>query len=85
MLFLEVLPFTTLAVSVNGKTSKKSVQKDAAVFGVSRPLWYLTSSLFAHISSASRTVRNEPCHEKNNVLVSDLVGHKPGCTATEDG
>ena len=28
---------------------------------------------------------NEPCHEKTNVLVSDLVRHKPGCTATEDG
>ena len=27
MLFFEVLPLTTLAVSVNGKTSKKSVQK----------------------------------------------------------
>ena len=27
MLFFEVLPFTTLASSVNGKTSKKSVQK----------------------------------------------------------
>ena len=27
----------------------------------------------------------EPCHEKNNALVSDLVLHKPGCTATEDG
>ena len=24
-------------------------------------------------------------HEKTNVLVSDLVRHKPGCTATEDG
>ena len=28
--------------------------------------------------------RNEPCREKTNVLVSDLVRHKPGCTATED-
>ena len=28
---------------------------------------------------------NEPCYEKTNVLVSDLVQHKPGCTATEDG
>ena len=28
---------------------------------------------------------NEPRHEKTNVLVSDLVRHKPGCTATEDG
>ena len=27
MLFFDVLPFTTLAVSVNGKTSKESVQK----------------------------------------------------------
>ena len=28
---------------------------------------------------------NEPRHEKTNILVSDLVQHKPGCTATEDG
>ena len=27
----------------------------------------------------------EPLHEKTNILVSDLVLHKPGCTATEDG
>ena len=27
----------------------------------------------------------EPRHEKTNVLVCDLVRHKPGCTATEDG
>ena len=27
----------------------------------------------------------EPRHEKTNTLVSDLVRHKPGCTATEDG
>ena len=26
---------------------------------------------------------NEPCHEKTNILVSDQVQHKPGCTATE--
>ena len=28
---------------------------------------------------------NEPRHEKTNILVSDQVRHKPGCTATEDG
>ena len=28
---------------------------------------------------------HEPRHEKTNVLVSDLVRHKPGCTATEAG
>ena len=27
----------------------------------------------------------EPRHEKTNVLVSDLVRHKLGCTATKDG
>ena len=27
----------------------------------------------------------EPRCEKTNVLVSDLVRHKPGCTAIEDG
>ena len=25
------------------------------------------------------------CHEKTNILVSDLVRHKPDCTATGDG
>ena len=28
---------------------------------------------------------NEPRHEKTNVLVSDQVRHKLGCTASEDG
>ena len=28
---------------------------------------------------------NEPRHGKTNVLVSDLIRHKPGCTTTEDG
>ena len=27
----------------------------------------------------------EPHHEKTNILVSDLVRHKPSCTAVEDG
>ena len=26
----------------------------------------------------------EPLHEKTNILVSNLVQHKPGCTATEE-
>ena len=28
---------------------------------------------------------NEPRCEKTNILVYDLVRHKPGCTVTEDG
>ena len=27
---------------------------------------------------------NEPRHEKTNILVSDLVRHKPGCAVIED-
>ena len=30
-------------------------------------------------------IANKPRHEKTNVLVSDLVRHRPGCTATKDG
>ena len=28
---------------------------------------------------------DEPRREKTNILVSDLVRHKPGCAVTEDG
>ena len=30
-------------------------------------------------------IKFEPRREKTNILDSDLVRHKPGCTATEDG
>ena len=36
-------------------------------------------------SSSILLIIYEPRHEKTNILVSDLVRHKPGCTATEDG
>ena len=54
MLFFEVFPLTTLASSVNGKTSKKSMQNDAAVLGVSRPLgsWVLTHQDRFHSASS---------------------------------
>ena len=38
----------------------------------------------SYIATEMETI-NEPRHEKTNVLVSDQVRHKPGCTATEDG
>ena len=44
--------------------------------------------VFYHYAISSALQNNEqyePHHEKTNVLVSDLVLHKPGCTATEDG
>ena len=31
------------------------------------------------------SIINEPRHEKTNILVSDLVQHKPGYAVTEDG
>ena len=39
-----------------------------------------------HLISFIRYVKPiELCHENTNILVSDRVPHKPGCTATEDG
>ena len=35
--------------------------------------------------SYSPEISYEPRHEKTNILVSDLVRHKLGCTATEEG
>ena len=42
------------------------------------------NSIPSHKHSLQGGGYNEPCHEKINILVSDLVRHKPGCTATED-
>ena len=44
----------------------------------------LTSELAA-LEGLKKQHNIEPRHEKTNVLVSDLVRHKSGCTATEDG
>ena len=43
------------------------------------------SGLAEHICGDWTVLSFEPRHEKTNVLVSDLVRHKPGCKATEDG
>ena len=36
------------------------------------------------LTIADQSEKIEPCHEKINVLVSDKVRHKPGCTAIEE-
>ena len=41
-------------------------------------LWHRSPTLY-HFSHRARLLRS-----KTNVLVSNLVRHKPGCTATED-
>ena len=47
-------------------------------------LLVLVLSICPDLSESSLSII-EPCYEKINVLVSDLVRHKPGCTATEVG
>ena len=42
-----------------------------------------TSLYLSHPEFAFHIIK--PRHEKTNVLVSDQVQRKPGCTATEDG
>ena len=37
------------------------------------------------VTSSSSSKLYEPRHEKTNILVSDLVRHKPGYAVTEDG
>ena len=46
--------------------------------------WFsLGAALLLQIKQTNKIY--EPRHEKTNILVSDLVRHKPGCTDTEDG
>ena len=51
-----------------------------------KPRDKIIKQLHSALYQTSHTMRKyEPRHEKTKVLVSDLVRHKPGCTATEDG
>ena len=40
---------------------------------------------FKILNTVSSQNNYEPHHEKTNILIYYLVGHKPGCIATEDG
>ena len=37
------------------------------------------------LTLSRQAITYEPVHEKTNNLSSDQVGHKPGCSVTEDG
>ena len=39
--------------------------------------------VMVHVLVEQKMLKSEPHYEKTNILVSDLVQHKPGCTATE--
>ena len=43
------------------------------------------STLICNFVVSINGIRFEPHHERTNILVSDLVRHKPSCSATEDG
>ena len=38
-----------------------------------------------NVKTCNKKMKIEPCHEKTNVVDSDMVRHKAGCTDTEDG
>ena len=46
---------------------------------------YLADETHMMGGSSHLSILFEPRHEKTNIMVSNLVRHKPGCTATEDG
>ena len=56
--------------------------------GMSLLSYHMQSRLETEYYSAQKNYCRysfEPRHEKTSILVSDLVRHKPGCTATHDG
>ena len=59
-----------------------TIQK-GVVSTISSCLFLFLSFYFLSFSLSLSII--EPRHEKTNVLVSDLVRHKPGCTTTENG
>ena len=73
LLYFSTFSWTGLASSVS------SVSASQASFHVV----YKLICLLCH--GVAQKIKIEPRHEKTNVLVSDLVRHKPGCTATGDG
>ena len=48
-------------------------------------LMYRTGGVSGYLSYEGTCHKNEPPHGKTNNVVSEQVGHKPGCTSTEDG
>ena len=57
-------------------------RKQCLIFIYCKPTSFCCYLFFTFLSSFTI---NEMRHEKTNDLVSDLVQHKPDCTATEDG
>ena len=43
------------------------------------------TAIWVSYSNVLQEIIIEPRHEKTNVVVSNPVRHKPGCTVTEDG
>ena len=71
-------------ISTHGNT--KEFQKTGGVHEAFQDFMSLKLSSARNFRSWDGVIKLiEPCHEKTKILVSDLVRHKPDCTATEDG
>ena len=60
-----------------------SHKKDTRLIWVK--LLYTTDSKAKAVAQLRISIEYEPRREKTKVLVSEMVRHKAGCTATEDG
>ena len=78
LLFQTKLSLIFICMSI----SKRKQSDHAGIDAISTSKLY--SSMIAFVLTTARRT-NEPRHEKTNVLVSDMVRHKPGCTVKEDG
>ena len=80
--FIEGLPESSFLILFNAITCFDILFSGA---GCSIEHSLMTKMLLTEIGVTQLTSTYEPRHEKTNVLVSYLIRHKPGCTASEDG
>ena len=75
--------FTFIMRKVTTQTEKQSTNADEMTV---KKLLRMTDPEKSGGKNLETIIKSfEPCHEKTNILVSDQVRHKPGCTATKDG
>ena len=56
-------------------------QNGSRIYSLVEPISLSIKVFTAHLSGVRKYIF-EPGHEKTNILVSNLVRHKPGCKAT---
>ena len=81
---LQQIPVNALFQQYKIEEGAKEMSRGALPEGFSRDMLALAEQAVNSSPRVSTQV-TEPHCEKTNILVFDLVRHKPGCTATEDG